>query len=61
MNRMAGIIDKTFLERINGQFICLIAACLAHSLRNWDKDDNEKFYFRHDNVGGKLDFVFYWP
>jgi hypothetical protein len=56
---MVGMVDKTFLGRINGQFIYLVAVCLAHSLKNWGKNDEEKLYFRHDNVSGKRNFVIY--
>jgi len=29
------MMDKKFLDKIDGQFICMIAAVLCHSLRCW--------------------------
>ena len=49
------MMDEEFLGKIDGQFICLTAAILCHSLRCWRTGDFiDNVLFMRANCGGKI-------
>jgi len=56
-----GTMDKGFLGKIDGPFICLAAAILCHSLRCWRTGDFiDNVPFTRTNCGGKMNSAYLW-
>ena len=54
-------MDKGFLGKIDGPFICLTAAILCHSLRCWRSEDFiDNVPFTRANCGGKMNSAYLW-